>query len=198
MNTPVAAALSFLLLVPSFACALERTAGNVIQNQGANSAALHSKAQSAQTQSAIATQTADSARQQAMQALARAQEALARANEVLTRINQVQTTSAGTTNQMNWTIFCAQRGMLFNGSGCVATQFRLQHYAYFGSGNWGGAGEVHAGWHTFCTLAFHHDRTNHWLRIAGGPNAEGKFYWVASRAYPGDMGTSEPQMVCVS
>ncbi len=92
---------------------------------------------------------------------------------------------------------CGKTGGVWNGTSCVPTRFKLQSYSYYGSGNWGGAGEVHAGWHLFCTLAFHHDRTNHWLNITSGPNADGKFYWVASRAYPGDMGTSEPRVVCV-
>lgn len=99
--------------------------------------------------------------------------------------------------QMKSVTDCARTGALWNGSVCVPTRFKLQNHSYYGSGDWGGAGTVAAGWHTFCTLAFHHDRTNHWLNITAGPNADGKFYWTASRAFPGDMGTSEPRILCV-
>ncbi len=99
--------------------------------------------------------------------------------------------------QMNAQIECAKKTMLWNGSACVPTQQKMQSYSYYGTGNWGGAGTVNAGWHTFCTLAFHHDRTNHWLNITAGPNAAGKFYWSATRAFPGDMNTSEPRILCV-
>ncbi len=122
-------------------------------------------------------------------------------------VDQAKASSDGAHARIDQIGKCGGKGMLYaptaagkDADGCLAiggSSPKMKSYSYYGTGNWGGAGEVHAGWHTFCTLAFHHDRTNHWLNITSGPNADGKFYWVASRAFPGDSGTSEPRVLCV-